>query len=296
MVNAQTETLFGYERGELIGQPVEMLVPPRLAARHAKHRVGFKAEPHRRQMGAAIELFAQRKQGDELPVDIMLSSMIVDDQHFTLCVVRDITERKAAEDRLRHQTAELQKLHAQLKQLANQDSLTGLLNRRAFFEHANQLLKTARRRKESAALLMIDLDHFKRVNDRFGHAEGDRVLKAVAAALKATARENDIVARYGGEEFVVAILGVDEAESVVAAERLREAIAAISGTKCRITASIGVASLIPDQHQREISAALTELLGQSDRALYAAKDHGRNRVCHHNKLSELAYPAKQPTP
>ncbi|MDP2056773.1 MAG: sensor domain-containing diguanylate cyclase, partial [Thiobacillus sp.] len=231
-----------------------------------------------------------RKDGSELPVDIMLSPMIMDGRHFTLCVVRDITERKAAEDKLRQQTAELQKLHAELKELANRDSLTGLLNRRAFHEHVAQMLRTARRRKESAALLMIDLDHFKQVNDRFGHAEGDHVLKMVAAALKATARENDIVARHGGEEFVVAVLGASEAESIAAAERLRLAIAAIKNIKSSITASIGVTTCAPQVHKREASLILEELLAQADRALYAAKNNGRNQVCHFNRLAQPGTP------
>ncbi|WP_237763299.1 GGDEF domain-containing protein [Thiobacillus denitrificans] len=286
LANAQAETLFGYDRSELIDQPVEMLVPSRFAARHVGHRAGFMAESHSRPMGAAVELFARRKDGSELPVDIMLSPMLIAGRHFTLCVARDITERKAAADKLRQQTAELQKLHAELKELANRDSLTGLLNRRAFHEHAAQMLRTARRRKESAALLMIDLDHFKEVNDRFGHAEGDHVLKMVAAALKATARGNDIVARYGDEEFVVAVLGASDAESIAAAERLRLATAAIKNTKSTITASIGVTTCTPQVHKRDTSLILETLLAQADRTLYAAKANGRNQVCHVNSLAQ----------
>jgi diguanylate cyclase (GGDEF)-like protein/PAS domain S-box-containing protein len=289
LANTQAETLFGYDRSELIGQPVEMLVPHHVAARHVGHRDAFMAESRSRQMGAAVELFARRKDGSELAVDIMLSPMHIDGHHFTLCVARDITERKAADDKLRQQTAELQKLHVKLKELANQDSLTGLLNRRAFHEHAAQMLKTARRRKESAALLMIDFDYFKEVNDRFGHAEGDHVLKMVAAALKATARENDIVARYGGEEFVVAVLGANEAESIAAAERLRLAIAAIRNTKSNITASIGVTTCTPHMQKLEVSLILEELLTQADRALYAAKHNGRNQVCHANGLAQADF-------
>lgn len=284
LVNAQAETLFGYARGDMIGQPIEMLVPPRLAARHAGHRAGFMVEAHSRQMGGAVELFARHKSGDEIPVDIMLSPMALSDRNLTLCVVRDITERKAAADKLSQQTEELHKLHAELKELANRDSLTGLLNRRAFHGLAAQMLKSAHRRKESAALLMIDLDHFKQVNDRYGHAEGDLVLKTAAEALKATARENDIVARLGGEEFVMAIQGVDEAESLIAAERVRAAIAATATAKCRLTASIGVAAVKPAVQKREVSRVLEDMLDQADRALYAAKNNGRNQVCHFNTL------------
>ena len=289
LANAQAESLFGYDCRELIGQPVEMLVPSRVAARHVGHRAEFMAEAHIRQMGAAVELFARRKDGSELPVDIMLSPMLIDGCHFTLCVARDITDRKAAEDKLRHQTAELQNLHAELKELANRDSLTGLLNRRAFQEHAAQMLRTARRRKESTALLMIDLDHFKQINDRFGHAEGDHVLKMVATVIMATARVNDIVARLGGDEFVVAVLDSNEAESIAAAERLRLAIAAIRDTKSNITASIGVTTCTPQTQKREVSLILEDLLKQADRALYAAKHNGRNQVCHANSLAQADF-------
>ena len=285
LVNAQAETLFGYDRGEMIGQPIEMLVPSRYAASHARHRNGFKREAHSRQIGAGTELLAHTKQGRELPVDIMLSPMFLDGHPFTLCVVRDITERKAAEHKLRQQTEELQKLHAELKELASHDGLTGLYNWRAFYEHAEQMLKTAHRRQENATLLMLDLDHFKQINDRFGHPEGDRVLQAVASTLRTTARENDIVGRHGGEEFVVAMTGLTEAEGLLAADRLREAVAAIENMKTPITISIGVATLAPRTGKLNASRALTELLDQADQALYSAKNSGRNRVCHFNHLA-----------
>ena len=287
LANVQAEALFGYDRSELIGQPVEMLIPPRLAARHVDHRARFMSEAHSRPMGAAVELFAQHKDGNEFPVDIMLSPMIVHGEHFTLCVVRDISERKAAQN-------ELEQLHAELKLLADHDGLTGLYNWRAFYGHAEQMLKTAHRRHENATVLILDLDHFKQINDRFGHPEGDRVLQAVASTLKATARDNDIVARHGGEEFVVAALGLTEADSLVAAERLRAAISTIENLKSHITTSIGVATLAPQAHKHDTSRVLAELLDQADQALYAAKHNGRDQVCHFNRLASLTQPSSQP--
>ena len=296
LANVQAETLFGYDRSELIGQPVEMLIPPRFAAPHAGHRARFMSEAHSRPMGSTSELVALPKEGNEFPVDIMLSPMIFHGVHLVLCVIRDITERKAAQDELERQTAELRRLYAELELLAKHDGLTGLYNWRAFYEYAGQMLKTAHRRQEEATLLMIDLDHFKQINDRFGHAEGDRVLQAVAATLKATARENDIVARHGGEEFVVAALGLNEAESLVAAERLRAAVAAIENMKTRITTSIGIATLAPQTQKHETPRVLAELLDQADQALYAAKNNGRNQVFHFNRLAGLAMSDSAQTP
>lgn len=284
LTNEKTGTLFGYGRNELIGLPVEVLIPHRFAARHVERRQRFMQETESRPMGASAHLCALHKDGHEFPVDIMLSPMQAAGQPLVLCVVRDITERRAAEDTLLRQTAELRKLHTELKEQADRDSLTGLLNRRAFHELAEQLLKSARRRRESVTLMMVDLDHFKRVNDQFGHAEGDHVLKLTAAALMMTARGDDIVARHGGEEFVVASMGSSETESLAAAERLREAVAGISQAKSRITTSIGVATYTPNTERLDPPRILARLLEQADRALYAAKDQGRNQVCHFNRL------------
>jgi diguanylate cyclase (GGDEF)-like protein/PAS domain S-box-containing protein len=287
LVNATAENLFGYARTELLDQMIEILIPPRIAAHHVSHRSDFMHETRSRMMGTSDSLFALRKNGDEFPVDVMLSPMIIDGQQLTLCVVRDISERRAAEDKLKHQTAELEQLHAALLEVANHDSLTGLYNRRAFRELGGQLFKTAYRNDASVSVLMLDLDHFKLVNDQFGHAAGDRVLQAVANTLKTVARDNDIVARHGGEEFVVAMLGADAAESQATAERLRLAIAAICGLNTPITASIGAASCRPALHPRgDETHRLEMLLDQADQALYAAKNRGRNQVCHYAELNQ----------
>jgi diguanylate cyclase (GGDEF)-like protein len=154
------------------------------------------------------------------------------------------------------------------------DALTGLANRRALEDTMRRMLAHAGRTVSPMAVLAIDLDHFKRVNDVYGHEQGDSVLAAVGDALASTVRASDFVARYGGEEFIVLAPDTDGEAAMVVAEKLRRAISTISlpsdgGT---ITGSIGVAAFPEHGTDAEI------LLRAADRALYAAKERGRNRI------------------
>ncbi|MES2317940.1 MAG: diguanylate cyclase [Pseudomonadota bacterium] len=168
-----------------------------------------------------------------------------------------------------------QKDDAQMALLATVDSLTGLLNRRAFFEHTASARMLASRQRHPVALMMLDLDHFKSINDRYGHAVGDQALCVFAVAAQAALRDPDILARLGGEEFAVALPGTDLAGAMQAAERVRVAVKDARVPGCDLdhafTVSIGVVLVDPDEH---INAALA----RADRALYAAKSLGRNRV------------------
>ncbi len=170
--------------------------------------------------------------------------------------------------------------NVRLAALAQTDPLTQVLNRRALTERLTSELDRARRYGHSVAVLMLDLDHFKQVNDTRGHLVGDGVLKDIAEILRGAVRSADFVARYGGEEFVVVLpeTGVDGA--VHFAERLRERIAATEfqaglGTPLALTASIGV-SLFPGPRITSVD----DLLAAADTALYKAKSDGRNRVHH----------------
>jgi diguanylate cyclase (GGDEF)-like protein len=159
--------------------------------------------------------------------------------------------------------------------LATTDSLTGLANRRAFFERAEAARLLSLRLRKPIALMMLDLDHFKQINDRFGHATGDEGLALFAAAARATLRDHDILGRLGGEEFALALPGTDLDGALQAAERLRHAITEAplitSGATYVMTVSIGVVVI-------EANEALTAALARADHALYAAKSGGRNRV------------------
>ncbi|MBK6696160.1 MAG: diguanylate cyclase [Myxococcales bacterium] len=161
------------------------------------------------------------------------------------------------------------------QRLAATDSLTGLLNRRAFVEVVARDVSLAHRHSSPLSLLLLDLDHFKQVNDVYGHAVGDLVLSTTAGALAQTVRKSDLVARWGGEEFVVALSHTAASGARVMAERLRRQIAdraiALPDRTFNVTSSIGVASLGPNED-------LDGLLVRADRAMYQAKSKGRNRV------------------
>ncbi|MFI4990878.1 MAG: QsdR family transcriptional regulator [Solirubrobacterales bacterium] len=153
------------------------------------------------------------------------------------------------------------------------DPLTGLFNRQALAVRARELIEQARMSGMPLAVLMGDLDEFKRVNDRHGHHVGDAVLRETASTLRATLRTFDYIYRYGGEEFVILLPGTDEARALATAERVRDAIAAAHPAGLRVTLSLGVS--VGDGHESDFD----ELLIAADRALYRAKGEGRNRVC-----------------
>jgi diguanylate cyclase (GGDEF)-like protein len=163
----------------------------------------------------------------------------------------------------------------QMARLATIDSLTGLVNRRAFFERTESARLLAARLRSPIALMMIDIDHFKRLNDRFGHATGDEALCLFASTAQRILRDHDIMGRLGGEEFALVLPATDIEGALQAADRLRDAVSAAvmptSGNPYTMTISIGVVVIDPNEH---INAALA----RADHALYAAKSGGRDRV------------------
>ncbi len=168
-------------------------------------------------------------------------------------------------------------LVAEARRLASTDTLTGLLNRRAFVERIAKARAAHEKQLFPISVLLLDVDHFKKVNDTLGHDAGDAVLQGVARVLSSIARKSDFVARWGGEEFVVALSNTAEAGARIAAERVRRAIADAkymlpSGKEHRATASVGLASAESE------SWDLDDLLGRADKAMYSAKHRGRNRV------------------
>jgi diguanylate cyclase (GGDEF)-like protein len=203
-----------------------------------------------------------------------------------LAVVENITERKRSEEELRDanqrlqmQLVEIKKLQTELEEQAIRDPLTGLHNRRYLQETLQRELDRAFREAYPVCLVMADIDHFKRVNDTFGHAAGDRILKTMADLLRTQTRAGDIVCRYGGEEFLLVLLNLSAGVAKKRAEQWRLSLEAsrvlFEGMEIRTTLSLGIAEF--PVHGRTSS----EVLAAADSALYRAKAEGRNRVMIH---------------
>lgn len=176
---------------------------------------------------------------------------------------------------LKQSQDEIKKQNAELQILATCDPLTGVLNRRSFFEGLDVLIENANPQHKPLSCIMVDLDHFKSINDNYGHATGDVVIKLLAKIMKQQAREGDLVARYGGEEFCMALPDTKESNAAEVAERIRLEIYKDDHEELekafRVSGSIGVSSF----QGQESSSALVDL---ADKALYVAKKGGRNRV------------------
>ena len=163
-----------------------------------------------------------------------------------------------------------------LERLANLDSLTGLYNRRVILHRLDERIKYVRRYGEELSLIMLDIDHFKKVNDQYGHLIGDGVLEGIAVLVQQNIRDTDVVGRYGGEEFIIILLKTGLPSAVDVAERIRKAIEAAEmkdseGNVFSVTVSEGVSSYKPAEDERS-------LISRADDALYRAKENGRNRV------------------
>ena len=191
------------------------------------------------------------------------------------------TLNRDLEHQITDRTQELEDAKQAAEKQARTDVLTGLNNRRAFFEYAGVIDSQARRYHHPYVIAMIDIDHFKQVNDTWGHEAGNHVLKAVARVISDTVRDTDIVGRIGGEEFAVILPETDIEKATLLAERLRWAIekseVMTSDVAIRVTASFGIAA------SDEKIATLDALLAYADAALYQAKKAGRNRIDRHRE-------------
>jgi len=256
-LNPAATTLFGYAAEDLIGRTIDLLLPCQLRDLHdpghfACHGMGEQA--------GVRELMARHRSGVEFPVELTLGASHSEGEAIYVGVLRDIRERKLQEEKL--------------WELANLDPLTGLLNRRAFMERGAALQEEVWQQGRPVSVLMIDADHFKSINDGFGHQAGDDVLRMLADILQTAVRGGDLLGRLGGEEFAIILPGADGPDADRIAERLladvRQARVAVPGRMLAITVSIGISTM------RRCST-LDDLLAAADQALYAAKTAGRDR-------------------
>ncbi|WP_313567993.1 sensor domain-containing diguanylate cyclase [Acetoanaerobium noterae] len=199
-------------------------------------------------------------------------------------IIRDVTQKvileevlEAREKQYKELAKELERKNISLSERVSIDNLTGIKNRYYFDERIKEEVDLAKRQKVSFSLLLFDLDHFKLVNDNFGHDIGDKVLKRVTDAVSKIIRSYDIFARWGGEEFVVLMPNTTEAEAVLAAEKIRKAVEDIIHPDIeKITISIGIAIW-------EVDDDVDQIFVKADKALYTAKNQGRNRVIVYKK-------------
>lgn len=261
--NHAAEQLFGYDAQELLGAPLTRLMPAQEAGEHDGH-VRQSSREGVRLMGGGRQIVGKRKDGSFFPAEISVGNMQIGEERIFVGVVRDITSRKEYERKL--------------LELATTDALTHVLNRRAFLEEGSTQHQLALRHSRPLSLMMIDADHFKRVNDTYGHHVGDQVLVRLAQVAQDCLRATDRLGRIGGEEFAVLMPETDLARAKAVCERLLQAVRdtrveADADEPLRFTVSIGIATMAPS------SRGIDALLRQADAALYRAKDEGRNRCC-----------------
>lgn len=256
--NGGAERLYGYAAAEMLGKSLSVLIPPGheddLPELLRRVRAGEGVDNH--------ETVRARKDGTQVEVSV------------SFCPIRDAAGGVIGASVIARDISALLRYRKQLKFLADHDELTGAGNRRAFERDVGEQVNRARRYGEQAALLIIDIDQFKQINDSYGHKVGDRALKAVAAALKSRLRETDMVARIGGDEFAVLLPYAGSTQAANLSRDLRDAISDCAvdtgdAAQLRLSGSIGLVLIDQDTESEEA------VLAEADRAMYANK---RDRI------------------
>ncbi|ETT42044.1 sensor domain-containing diguanylate cyclase [Paenibacillus sp. FSL H7-689] len=297
-INQTMLTMLGYERDELIGQHIESTMS-------ASNKVFFHTYfyPYIQLYGHVDEMYFTFRTRDQKAVPVLLNGVrqTRNGESVVDCVVvvmrkrieheKDILHTKTKLQELYQATQEankeLERLHEeykikeqalikvndQLETMASTDLLTGLKNRRFFQEKMLESLMMFQEKQRYFSLLVVDIDHFKSINDTYGHPIGDLVLGNLAGLLQTVSRSTDVVARYGGEEFVIILPDCEEEQAIGIAERYRSQVASADWGEYNITVSIGAATVVEEDTEKS-------LFQRADNALYASKTGGRNRVTH----------------
>ena len=260
-LNPAAEQIFGYTMQEVLGQNLKILMPEPYKSEHDSYISRYKETGQAKIIGVrSREVVAIRKNGEKFPMELSASEMLLGGQRYFIGIIRDIAERKRAEEKIAH--------------LAHYDYLTNLPNRAFFLDSLDHCVLIAKRNSSKMAVLFLDLDGFKKINDSLGHGAGDQLLREVSKRLKVTIRASDTVARVGGDEFILLLneIGSIENAGIMAAK----IIAALSepfellGKKCNVGGSIGIA-VYPDD-----ATAPETLIKRADNAMYLAKQSGKN--------------------
>lgn len=258
--NRAATHIFGYSRGEVLGRRLEdVIVPPEHREAHQQGIRRLQETGHSRLLGKLIEITALRRDGSEFPIELTIVEIERDQEHYYSAFIRDITKRKEAEERIRV--------------LANYDALTGLPNRNLLNERVIVEIEKAWDQDGQFALMFLDLDHFKDVNDSLGHRYGDNLLIALTKRFEALVRPQDTICRLGGDEFVFLLAEADHVIAKEVVERLLKAVEepfVIDQYELTITASIGVA-IYPDD-----GLDMESLQRNADVAMYRTKKESRN--------------------
>ena len=263
--NPAAVTIFGHEANEAVGKNLHELLAPR---RHRDNALRgfdhFRLSGEGPLIGKTFETGALRKNGEEFPIELSISAFRIKGQWQALGIIRDISERKKTEERIH--------------QLAYYDTLTNLPNRRLMLSRLEQALAQAKRYQRSLAIMFLDLDKFKIINDTLGHDIGDELLKVVATRLSTCVRSGDTVSRHGGDEFIIVLAEIAHPQdAALVAEKIINALKEpipIRDHPLQITTSIGIAVFPTNAADDDL-----ELMKKADIAMYSAKEAGRNRYC-----------------
>jgi len=262
-VNPAIEEVFGYTQDELIGQNISLLMPDPHQGLHDSYLSKYAETGIKKIIGRSREVTGLHRTKGEFPLEINISEMVLDGNMHFIGVLRDISERKEAEEKM--------------SRLALYDQLTKLPNRTLFYERLELSLSQAKRTKAKVALLFIDLDGFKAVNDTLGHDMGDHLLVEVGQRLGESIRESDVAARMGGDEFTVLLTNLHDLNMVPGiANKIIQSLnrpIEFKGNSCHVGASIGIA--VYPEHADNAD----DLVKEADTAMYHAKHAGKNRYC-----------------
>lgn len=261
--NPAAERMFGCKRGQLGGIDLGELMPEEMREHHQRFFDAYMSGLFPTLMGRLVEGVGLRRDGSTFPMEISVSELRHGRHRLFTAIVRDISERKENEDRIRR--------------LAHHDHLTGLPNRNLLNDRMNHALARVKRSGGRMAVLYVDLDKFKPINDTLGHEAGDHVLREVSLRLASCVRSSDTVARVGGDEFVVVVEEIQRpAEAALVARKIVDSLARpfdYQGHACQIGASIGVAVFPDDGNSME------DVCKAADVAMYRVKHAGRNGFC-----------------